>query len=343
EVVQDRGDVDKPVPAQRTTMQAIVQDKYGSSSVLELRSIDKPQIGVDDVLVRVRAAGVHIGDLHVMTGQPYLMRIVGFGLRAPKARVRGMDVAGTVEAVGSNVTHFQPGDEVYGTCNGAFAEYASARADTLAPKPSNLTFEQAAAVPHGAITALQGLRDTGEIKPDQKVLIIGASGDVGTFAVQIAKWFGAEVTGVCSTTNMDMVRAVGADHVIDYKNEDFTRSGKQYDLVLDTGGNRSLVQVRRALTPTGTLVLVGGEGGDRWIGGGMWRSLRALVLSRFVSQRLRPVLATANTHDLVVLKQLMETAKIMPIIGRTCALSETPDAIRQLEEGHARGKVVITV
>ena len=343
EVVQDLGDIDKPVPAQRTTMQAIVQDKYGSSSVLELRSIDKPGIGVDDVLVRVRAAGVHIGDLHVMTGQPYLMRIVGFGLRAPKARVRGMDVAGTVEAIGSNVTQFQPGDEVYGTCNGAFAEYASARADTLAPKPSNLTFEQAAAVPHGAITALQGLRDTGEIKPDQKVLIIGASGDVGMFAVQIAKSFGAQVTGVCSTTNVDMVRAIGADHVIDYKKEDFTRSGKQYDLILDTGGNRSLSQVRRALTPTGTLVLVGGEGGDRWIGGGTWRSVRALVLSRFVSQRLRALLATPNTSDLVVLKQLIEAARMMPIINRTYSLSDTADGIRQLEEGRARGKVVITV
>jgi len=248
-----------------------------------------------------------------------------------------------VEAIGSNVTQFQAGDDVYGTCDGAFAEYASARADTLAPKPSNLTFEQAAAVPHGAITALQGLRDTGEIKPDQKVLIIGASGDVGMFAVQIAKWFGAEVTGVCSTTNMDMVRAIGADHVIDYNKEDFTRSGKQYDLILDTGGNRSLSQVRRALTSTGTLVIVGGEGGDRWIGGGMWRSVRALVLSRFVSQRLRPVLATPNTNDLVVLKQLIEGARMMPIINRTYSLSETPDAIRQLEEGHARGKVVITV
>ena len=342
-VVQDLGDIDKSMPAQRTTMQAIVQDKYGSSSVLELRSIDRPEIGVDDVLVRVRAAGVHIGDLHVMTGQPYLMRIVGFGLRAPKARVRGMDVAGTVEAIGSNVTQFRPGDEVYGTCNGAFAEYASARADTLAPKPSNLTFEQAAAVPHGAITALQGLRDTGEIKPGQKVLIVGASGDVGMFAVQIAKAFGAEVTGVCSTTKMDMVRSIGADHVIDYKKEDFTRSAKQYDLILDTGGNRSLSQVRRALTPTGTLVLVGGEGGDRWIGGGTWRSVRALLLSRFVSQRLRPVLATPNTSDLVVLKQLIEAARMMPIITRTYSLSDTADAIRQIEEGHARGKVVITV
>jgi len=345
EVVQDFGDIATPVPAQRTTMQAIVQDKYGSSSVLELRSIDKPEIGVDDVLVRVRAAGVHIGDLHVMTGQPYLMRIVGFGLRAPKARVRGMDVAGTVEAIGSDVTQFQPGDDVYGTCDGAFAEYASARADTLAPKPSNLTFEQAAAVPHGAITALQGLRDTGGIKPDQKVLIIGASGDVGMFAVQIAKWFGAEVTGVCSATKMDMVCSIGADRVIDYGKEDFihTLSGKQYDLILDTGGNPSLLQVRRALTPTGTLVIVGGEGGDRWIGGGTWRSVRALVLSRFVSQRLRPVLATPNTNDLVVLKQLIETARITPMIGRTYTLSETSDAIRQLEERHARGKVVITV
>src|SRR5207237_3755707 len=290
-----------------------------------------------------RAAGRQIGDMHVMTAQPYLMRIVGFGLRATKARVRGMDVAGTVEAIGSKVTQFRAGDDVYGTCDGAFAEYTSARADTLAPKPSNLTFEQAAALPHGAITALQGLRDTGEIKPDQKVLIIGASGDVGMFAVQIAKSFGAEVTGVCSTTKMEMVRAIGADHVIDYTKMDFTRSGKQYDLILDTGGDRSLAPVRRALQPTGTLVIVGGEGGDRWIGGGMWRSMRALVLSRFVSQRLRPVLATPNTNDLVVLKQLIEAGSITPIIGRTYALSETSDAIRQLEEGHARGKGVIDV
>jgi NADPH:quinone reductase-like Zn-dependent oxidoreductase len=329
--------------AQRTTMQAIVQDKYGSSSALQLRSIAKPEIGVDDVLIRVRAAGLHIGDVHVMRGQPYLMRILGFGLRAPKARIRGMDVAGTVEAVGSNVTQFQPGDDVYGTCNGAFAEYATARADTLAPKPSNLTFEQAAAVPHGAITALQGVRDAGEIKPGQKVLIVGASGDVGMFAVQIAKSFGAEVTGVCSTTNVDMVRGMGADHVIDYKKEDFTRSGKQFDLIVDTGGNRSLSEVRRALTPTGTLVIVGGEGGDRWIGGGTWRSVRALLLSRFVSQRLRPLLARPNTRDLVVLKQLIETARMMPIINRTCSLSDTADAIRQMEEGHARRKVVFTV
>jgi NADPH:quinone reductase-like Zn-dependent oxidoreductase len=324
-------------------MRAIVQDRYGSSDVLELRSIAKPEIGPDEVLIRVRAAGLHVGDLHVMTGQPYLMRILGFGLRAPKARVRGMDVAGTVEAVGSNVAQFQPGDDVYGTCNGAFAEYATARADTLARKPSNLTFEQAAAVPHGAITALQGLRDAGQIKPGQKVLIVGASGDVGMFAVQIAKSFGAEVTGVCSTTNVDMVRAIGADHVIDYKKEDYTRSGKQYDLILDTGGNRSLSQVRRALTPTGTLVIVGGEGGDRWIGGGTWRSVRALILSRFASQRLRPLLATPKTSDLVALTQLIEAARMMPIIKRTYPLRDAADAVRQLEAGHARGKAVITV
>jgi NADPH:quinone reductase-like Zn-dependent oxidoreductase len=278
-----------------------------------------------------------------MTGQPYLMRILGFGLHAPKARVRGQDFAGTVEAIGSDVTQFRPGDDVYGTGIGAFAEYARARADTLAPKPSNLTFEQAAAVPHGAITALQGLRDTGGIKPGQKVLIVGASGEVGMFAVQIAKWFGAEVTGVCSAAKMDMVRSIGADHVIDYRTEDFTRSGKQYDLILDTGGNRPLSQVRRALTPTGTLVIVGGEGGDRWIGGGTWRSVRAFVLSRFVSQKLRPVLAKPNTSDLIVLNQLLETARITPTVGRTYRLSETADAIRQMEEGHARGKFVITV
>jgi NADPH:quinone reductase-like Zn-dependent oxidoreductase len=268
---------------------------------------------------------------------------MGFGLHAPKRRVSGMDVAGTVETVGQNVTQFQAGDDVFGTCNGAFAEYACARADTLAPKPANLTFEQAAAVPHGAVTALQGLRDTGEIQQGRKVLIIGASGDVGMFAVQIAKSFGAEVTGVCSTTKMDMVRSIGADHVIDYTKENFTRSGQRYDLILDTGGNRSLSQLRRALTTTGTLVMVGGEGGDRWIGGGMWRSLRALVLSPFVSQKLRPMLSTPNTHDLQFLKELIEAGKVTPHIDRTYSLSETAAAVRHLEEGHARGKVVITL
>jgi NADPH:quinone reductase-like Zn-dependent oxidoreductase len=332
-----------PERGRSTTMPAIVQDTYGSTDVLQLREIDTPVIGDDDVLVRVHAAGVHIGDVHLMTGLPYLMRIMGFGLRAPKARVRGTDVAGTVEAVGRNVAQFRPGDDVFGTCDGSFAEYARARADTLAPKPTNLTFEQAAAVPTSAVVALHGLRAAGQIQPGQQVLILGASGGVGIFAVQIAKAFGAEVTGVCSTGKMDTVRSVGADHVIDYTREDFTRSGQRYDLILDTGGNRRLSDLTRALTGRGTLVMVGGEGGDRWIGGALWRNLRALLLSPFISQRLRPMVAWANTRDLHLLKDLIEAGKVGPIIHRTYSLSEAPDAIRRVQEGHAVGKVVITV
>jgi NADPH:quinone reductase-like Zn-dependent oxidoreductase len=292
------------------------------------------------VLVRVHAAGVHIGDWHLMTGQPYLMRVIGFGFRGPKARVRGTDVAGVVEAVGKTVTQFRAGDEVFGTCDGSFAEYASARQDMLATKPPNLTFEQAAAVPTSAFTALQALR-TGGIQSGQKVLIVGASGGVGIFAVQIAKSFGAEVTGVCSTAKLEMVRAIGADHVIDYTKEDFTRSGRRYDLILDMGGNRSLSQLRRALTPRGTLVPVGGEGGDRWIGIG--RSLQALVVSPFVSHTLRPVSSKPNQADLQILKELIDAGKVTPVIDRTYSLSEVPDAIRYLHEGRARGKLVISV
>ncbi len=324
-------------------MKAITQHTYGSSDVLALRDIDTPTIGNDEVLVRVQAAGVHIGDWHVMTGQPYLMRVMGFGFRGPKARVRGTDVAGTVAAVGTNVTRFQKGDEVFGTGAGSFAEYTPARQDTLAPKPASLTFEQAAAVPTSACTALQALRDKGGIQPGQKVLIVGASGGVGIFAVQIAKSFGAEVTGVCSTTKVDLVRALGADRVVDYTQEDFTRSGQQYDLILALGGNRSLAQLRRALTPRGTLVLVGGEGGDRWVGAAMGRVMRALVLSPFVSQRLRMVVGAANTADLQFLKDLIEAGKVTPVIDRTFALGEVPDAIRYLNDGHARGKIVIAV
>jgi NADPH:quinone reductase-like Zn-dependent oxidoreductase len=327
---------------QATTMQAITQDQYGSPDVLRLQEVDKPEVGDDDVLISVRAAGVHIGDWHLMTGEPYLMRIMGFGFRAPKARVRGMDVAGTVDAVGKNVTRFHAGDDVYGSCDGSFAEYACARSDKLAPKPTNLTFEQAAAVPTSACTALQALRGPGQIQPGQAVLINGASGGVGMFALQIAKSFGAEVTGVCSTTKADMVRSVGADRVIDYTQEDFTRSGQQYDLILDTVGNRSLSQLRRALTPRGTLVLVGGEGGDRLIGA-LSRSMRALVEAPFVSQRLRPVLGAVNTQDLQFLKGLIEAAKVTPVIDRTYPLSEVSDAIRYLIGGQARGKIVITV
>jgi NADPH:quinone reductase-like Zn-dependent oxidoreductase len=323
-------------------MQAIVQDTYGSPDVLALQEVDKPEIGDDDVLVRVHAAGVHIGDWHVMTGRPYLMRVMGFGLRAPKARVRGTDVAGTVEAVGRNVTRFRAGDDVFGTCDGSFAEHARAREGTIAPTPANLTFEQAAAVPTSACTALQALRDAGGIKSGQTVLIVGASGGVGMFAVQIAKALGADVTGVCSTTKVDAVRSIGADHVVDYTQEDFTRGGQRYDLILDMVGNRSLSDLRRALTPRGTLVLVGGEGGDRWIGA-VGRSIRALVVSPFVSQRLRMIIAAAKAQDLRFLTELIEAGKLRPVIDRTYPLSEVPDAIRYLNEGHARGKIVINV
>jgi NADPH:quinone reductase-like Zn-dependent oxidoreductase len=325
-----------------THMKAIVQDQYGSADVLRLRDIAPPEVGLDDVLLRVQAAGVHVGDWHLMSGEPYLMRIIGFGFRGPKARVRGMDVAAIVEAVGPNVRRFQVGDEVFGTCYGSFAEYAVARADMLALKPAHLTFEQAAVVPTSAFTALQALR-TGGIQSGQKVLIVGASGGVGLFAVQIAKSFGADVSGVCSTAKVELVRGVGADHVIDYTQEDFinTRSGPRYDLILDMGGNRSLSQLRRALTPRGTLVLVGGEGGDRWIGIG--RSLQALVVSPFVSHSLRPVSSKPNQADLQILKELIDAGQVTPVIDRTYALSEVPDAIRYLHAGRARGKLVISL
>jgi NADPH:quinone reductase-like Zn-dependent oxidoreductase len=322
-------------------MRAIVQDHYGETAeVLRLEEIDRPQIGDDDVLVRVRAASVHIGDWHVMSGLPYLLRVVGFGFRAPKVRVRGMDVAGTVEAVGHNVTRFQAGDEVFGTSNGSFAEYASASEDTLALKPANLTFQQAAAVPTSAVAALQALRDAGGIKADQQVLLVGASGGVGLFAVQIAKSFGAEVTGVCSTTKVDLVRSLGADHVIDHTQEDFTQSGQQYDLILVMGGNQSLSQLKRVLRPGGTLVPVGTEEGNRWVGGKAW--IQAMLLSR-LKRHLRPLASKPNQADLQFVTELIEAAKITPVIDRTFPLSEVPDAIRYLHAGKARGKIAITV
>jgi NADPH:quinone reductase-like Zn-dependent oxidoreductase len=324
-------------------MQAITQDQYGSAEVLELRDIPKPAGAPDEVLLRVHAAGLHIGDWHMMMGQPYLMRIMGFGFRAPNARVRGMDVAGTVEAVGPNVTQFQVGDQVFGTCAGAFAEYACARPDRLAPKPANLSFEQAAAMPTSACTALQALRAAGEITPGQKVLIVGASGGIGLFAIQIARSFGAEVTGVCSTSKMDLVRATGAEHAIDYTTEDFTRtqSAPRYDVILDLGGTRSLSTLRRVLTPRGTLVLVGGEGGDRFVGGALLRSLRALVLSPFVRQKLRMIMAIANSADLLILKGLVEAGQVRPVVDRTYTLNDMPDAMRVLTNGQARGKLVV--
>jgi NADPH:quinone reductase-like Zn-dependent oxidoreductase len=324
---------------QLTAMQAIVQDTYGSADVLRLARIARPEIGDNEVLVRVHAASVHIGDWHVMTGLPYLLRVVGFGFRAPKVQVRGMDVAGTVEAVGKTVTRFQAGDEVFGTCEGAFAEYAAAPEDTIVLKPTNLTFEQAAAVPTSSVAALQALR-AGGINSGQQVLIVGASGGVGLFAVQIAKSFGADVTAVCSTTKLDLVRSIGADHVIDYTREDFTQSGQQYDLILIMGGNQSLAQLKRVLRPGGTLVPVGTEQGNRWVGGKAW--IRAMLLSRVV-RHLRPLASEPNQADPQFVTELIEAGKITPVIDKTYPLSAVPDAIRYLTAGQARGKIVIAV
>jgi NADPH:quinone reductase-like Zn-dependent oxidoreductase len=323
-------------------MKAIVRDKYGSPDVLELKDIDKPEIGDDEVLVRVHAAGVGRDVWHVMTGLPYPIRLAGYGLRAPKNPVIGSDVAGVVEAVGKNVTRFRPGDEVFGVGKGAFAEYAGALEDKLAPKPANLTFEQAAVLAISGSTALQGLRDHGKVRPGQEVLVIGASGGVGTFAVQIAKAFGAHVTGVCSTTKVEMVRSIGADRVIDYTREDFAEGEQRYDLILDIGGNSTLARLRRTLAPEGTLVITGGEGGGRMFGG-IDRQLRAMMLSPFVGQELGTFVNKENHEDLIVLKELIESGKVTPVIDRTYPLSEVPEAIRYLEEGHAQGKVVITV
>jgi NADPH:quinone reductase-like Zn-dependent oxidoreductase len=326
-------------------MQAIVQDRYGGVEVLDLRDIDRPVPGDDQVLVRVRAAGLHRGDWHVMTGLPYLIRVVvpTLGLRRPKVPVLGMDLAGHVEAVGATVTRFQPGDAVFGWCDGAFAEYAVAPQDQLAPKPANLSFEQAAVVPVSGFAALQSLRDVGEIQPGQKVLVIGAAGGVGSFAVQLAKAFGAQVTGVCSTTQVELVRSIGADEVIDYTRDDVTDGTRHWDLILDTAGRRTLSQLRRALTPKGTLVIVGGEGGGRFMGG-FDRNLRAVVLSRFVGQRLRMLASKERQDDLQTLRELIEAGKLTPAIGRTYPLGETPEAIRQMVQGQAGGgKTVITV
>jgi NADPH:quinone reductase-like Zn-dependent oxidoreductase len=323
-------------------VKAIVQDTYGSADVLKFADIDRPVIGDSDVLIRVQAAGLHIGDWHVMTGLPYMLRVVGFGLRAPKVRGRGIDVAGTVEAIGKGVSEFRVGDEVFGTCEGAFAEYARAPEKNLALKPAGLSVQQAAAVPTSSFAALQALRDRGEIRPGHKVLIVGATGGVGIFAVQIAKSFGAHVTGVCSTSKMDLVRSLGADAVVDYATGDFTKTAQRYDIVLDTGGNRALGDLRRLLSPGGTLVLVGGEGGNRVLGGaGKW--IQALAIAPFVGQKLRPLSTVPNKQDLLVVKQLVDAGKLMPIIDRTFALKDVPDAFRYLKNGSGRGKIVIAV
>jgi NADPH:quinone reductase-like Zn-dependent oxidoreductase len=323
-------------------VKAIVQDHYGSPDVLGLRDVGRPVAGAGEVLVRVRAAGVDPGVWHLTTGRPLLLRLTGLGLRAPKVRVRGMDVAGLVEAVGEGVTAFQPGDEVFGTCDGSFAEYASTGQERLALKPANLSFEQAAAIPVSAVTALRGLRDRGEVRPGQRVLVVGAGGGVGTFAVQLAKVFGAHVTGVCSTAKTDLVRSLGADEVVDRTREDFADGTRRYDLVVDTAGLRSLSHLRRALTPRGTLVIVGGEGPGRFFGG-VDRVLRAVLLSPFVRQRLRGLVSSVRAEDLEFLRRVVEEGGMTPVVGRTYPLAEAAAAVRHVGEGHARGKVVLTV
>jgi NADPH:quinone reductase-like Zn-dependent oxidoreductase len=324
-------------------MKAIVQDRYGSPDVLELRDVEMPAIGDNDVLVRVHAAAVNALDWHYMRGDPYVAR-PSMGLRGPKVRIRGRDFAGRVEAVGEGVDRFRPGDEVFGEADGAFAEYVSAPDDAVDTKPANLTFDQAAAVPLAGNTALIGLRDVARVRPGQRVLINGASGGVGTFAVQIAKWLGADVTGVCSARNADMARSIGADQVIDYASEDFTRSGRRYDVVFDLVGNRSLTECRRALTPDGTLVLSGGgvsEGGSFL--GPLALFVKALLLSRFVHQRLLQLTEKPSRENLAALRDLIESGTVTPVVDRTYPLSDVPEAIRYLEVEHARAKVVITV
>jgi NADPH:quinone reductase-like Zn-dependent oxidoreductase len=319
-------------------MKAIVQDRYGSAEVLEAREIDRPETGDHEVLVRVHAASVHVGDWILMTGSPFVMRLAT-GLRRPKNRVPGTDVAGTVEAVGKEVEGLRPGDEVFGWCSGAFAEYASANEQQFVKKPANLTFEQAAAVGVSASTALQLLRDDGKVQPGQKVLINGASGGVGTFAVQIAKAFGADVTGVCSTQNVELIRSIGADHVVDYMQEDFTKGEGRYDLILDNVGNHSMSETRRALTPTGTLISNGGGHADGKLG----RTLRTMFVSMFVRQQASPTVKTQNHGDLVALKALVEAGKLTPVIGGTYPLAQTREAISHVAAGHARGTLAITV
>ncbi len=320
-------------------MKAIVITKYGSPDVLQFEEVDKPTPKDDQILVRVQAASANPLDWHGMRGKPFIARLMGNGLLKPKSSKVGADVAGWVEAVGKDVTQFKPGDEVFGGCNGSFAEYACARQDRVALKPANLSFEEAAAVPVAAYTALQGLRDKGKIQPGQRVLVNGASGGVGTFAVQIAKSFGAEVTGVCSTRNLDMLRKIGADHVIDYTQEDFTRNGQRYDLILDAVGNHSVSDYKRALNPEGVCVVVGFSG--------MSYMIQHMIVGSFASKtgskKISMMLTKPNKEDLIFMKQLLEDGKVVPVIDRRYPLSEVPEAIRYLEAGHAQGKVIITV
>jgi NADPH:quinone reductase-like Zn-dependent oxidoreductase len=320
-------------------VQAIIQESYGSADVLRLAVIDRPVVGLDQVLVRVHAAGVDFGVWHLMTGIPYAVRLV-MGLGRPRNPVRGLEVAGVIEATGADVTAFKAGDEVFGVCEGAFAEYARASQTKLLHKPSGLTFEEAAALPVSATTALVGLR-AAQVGPGRSVVIIGAGGGVGSFAVQLARSMGAEVTGVCSTSKVELVRSLGAAHIIDYTRQDFADGTRKYDAIIDLAGRRSISHLRRALTPTGTLVILGGEGGGRWLG--MGRQLWSLVVGLFSRQRFRSPLGLVNQEDLGVLNALVEAGELRPIIDRTYPLREVPAAVRALAEGHSRGKAVIKV
>jgi NADPH:quinone reductase-like Zn-dependent oxidoreductase len=328
-----------PIPA---TMRAITQDAYGTTAVLRATETTVPAVADDEVLVRVRAAGVDRGTWHLMTGRPYLMRVMGFGFRRPRNRVAGLDVAGTVAAIGASVTRFAVGDDVFGFSRGAFAEYAVAQEDKLAAKPATISFEQAAAVPVSGITALHALHDTGHVAAGQRVLVIGASGGVGSYAVQIAKAAGAHVGGVCSTAKVDLVRALGADHVVDYTREDFAAGGREYDLVIDIGGNSRVSRLRRVLTPTGTLVIVGGEQGGRWTGG-FGRQLRAVAMSPFVGQRLTMQVPHEHFAGLERLAELVDAGQVTPSIERTYPLDGVPEAVARIEAGQARGKLVVAV
>jgi NADPH:quinone reductase-like Zn-dependent oxidoreductase len=335
----------EPIETGEPHMKAVVYTNYGSPDVLEIRDVKRPVPNDDQILIKVRAAAVNPLDWHFMEGTPYIMRAMGVGLRKPKDPRLGVDYAGQVEAVGKNVTQFKPGDEVFGGKTGAFAEYVCARADrAIALKPANITFEQAASVPIAAITALQALRDKGKVHAGQKVLINGASGGVGTFAVQIAKSFGADVTGVCSTRNLDLVRSLGADHVIDYTKEDFTKGDERYDVILDNVGTQPLSGFRHALQPKGICVMIGGGGpNDGGLIGPMGRPIVALLMSPFISQKMGMMMAELNKEDLTILGDLMQSRKVKPVIDRTYPLSQIAEAMRYLEAGHARGKVIITV
>ncbi|WP_405021047.1 NAD(P)-dependent alcohol dehydrogenase [Kitasatospora sp. NBC_00070] len=323
-------------------MKAVLHDVYGPPEVLRVEETEPPVPGEGEVLVQVHAAGVDPGVWHLTAGLPYLIRAAGFGLRAPKRRIRGLDVSGRVTAVGPGVTRFRPGDEVYGIADGSFAEYTCAKAAKLAHRPANLTHAQAATVPISGATALQALRDAGRLKPGQTVLVIGAAGGVGSFAVQLAKALGARVTAVCSPGKADLVRALGADQVIDYTRTDFTDGTHRHDLVLDIAGNRSLTLLRRTLNPHGTLVIVGGENGGRWIGGND-RQLRALLLSPFLRERLLGLLAKERYADLDVLRELIEAGTVTPALDRTYPLTEVPAAVARLMAGQVRGKLAIQV